>query len=129
MTMIFEKTSSYDLETTIERLKSYLSEVGFGVLWSLNFKDKLAEKGFPIEKDFWIFEACNPAKAQKVFSENPQVGYFLPCKVAVYDTDKGVKVGMPAPTALIGSLPGGETLQSLAAEVEDALKGVIERTV
>ena len=65
-------------------------------------------------------EACNPAKAKKVLEHNIEAGYFLPCKVVVYEKDDEVWMGMLKPTQLM-ILMEDDTLMDLAKEVEDDL--------
>ena len=127
MEIIYEKKSPHSLEETIKRLKLALSEVGFGVLWELNFKDKLAEKGFELEPNFYVFEVCNPSKAEKVLKEWLMAGYFLPCKMAAYEKVGEVYVGLPKPVDLITLVSNDDLLKSFAEEVEDALTEVIEK--
>ena len=56
-----------------------------------------------------------------------EVGYFLPCKVVVYEKDNSVFVGMLKPTMLI-DMVGKKDLQDIAEEVEEELKKAIDMT-
>jgi uncharacterized protein (DUF302 family) len=89
-------------EITITALQESLKEEKFGVLWQLDMKEKLNEKGVEFDQTYHILEVCNPVEVKRVLSENALVGYFLPCKIAVYEEDGTTKIGMPKPTALIG---------------------------
>ncbi|MBS7525982.1 DUF302 domain-containing protein [Fusibacter paucivorans] len=129
MNFIVEKKSPYDLKTTIERFKALLPSQGFGVLWELNFKDKLSEKGFELQDNFWVFEVCNPSKADKVLNEWIKTGYFLPCKMAAYEQDGEVFIGLPRPVELIALLTPDDLLRSYAEEVEMALTDIIDKVV
>ena len=66
LTNVYKVKSNYDLTESHERLIETLKQVGFGVLWELNFKDKLREKGLAYNEDFLVMEVCNPAKAKVV---------------------------------------------------------------
>jgi uncharacterized protein (DUF302 family) len=74
--------------------------------------------------NFKILEVCNPKQAKQVLEKNIEVGYFLPCKMVVYDDNNSVFIGMLKPTELIGMMDNSE-LSSIAAEVERELTAVI----
>lgn len=120
MEIQYKVQSSKTYADTIIALKEALSKEQFGVLWELNFKDKLQEKGLEFETNFNVMEACNPGKAKKVLDKNIEAGYFLPCKVVVYEKDNSVWMGMLKPTSLIGLLME-ESLMEIAKEVETSL--------
>lgn len=108
----------------IADLKVELSRVGFGVLWELSFRDKLAEKGLSFDEDFHVLEACNPHKAKEVLDTQIEIGFFLPCKLAVYTKEGQAYIGMPRPTLFMTMLDNAE-LMSAAREVEEALISAI----
>lgn len=114
-------------EKAVEALKKSLSNHRFGVLWELNFKDKLKEKGLDFDRNFKILEVCNPSQAKQVLEKHIEVGYFLPCKIVVYEDNGSVYIGMLKPTALIGMISDNE-LSNIAAEVEYELKAAIDDT-
>lgn len=111
----------------IAALEIHLKEEKFGVLWQLNMKEKLNQKGIDFAPNYYILEVCNPHEAKRVLSESPIVGYFLPCKIAVYEEEGRTRIGLPKPTALIGMV-GGENLQSIAEDVEQRLIACINRS-
>ncbi|GAA4850640.1 hypothetical protein GCM10023310_31560 [Paenibacillus vulneris] len=61
-----------------------------------------------------------------MLSENAVVGYFLPCKIAVYEEQGKTKIGLPKPTALIGMVDNG-VLQTIAEDVEKRLISCIDQ--
>ncbi len=54
-----------------------------------------------------------------------EVGYFLPCKVAVYEKEDDVYIGLLNPTVLIELLKD-DHLTMIAREVESTLKEVVD---
>lgn len=104
-----------------------LEEQKFSV-WKLNFKEKLHKKGINYDNEFMILEVCDPNKARNILSEHPDVCYFLPCKVAVYEVKGSVVIGMARPEALITAL-GYDDLDHIAAEMEEAIKNAIDHAV
>lgn len=116
------------IEEAITSLESQLKEESFGVLWQFNIKDKLREKGLEFDQAYHVLEVCNPHDAQEILTQNKMVGYFLPCKIVVYDDQGTTKVGMPKPTALIKQVDD-ETLAQKAKDVEDRLINCIDKIV
>lgn len=125
MDIKYEVKINKSFDDAVESLKKSLSENKFGVLWELNFKDKLREKGLEFDTNFKILEVCNPVQAKEVLSKNIEVGYFLPCKLVVYEKESSVYVGMMKPTQLMHML-NSEELMSIAVEVEEELKRAID---
>ncbi|PLR82195.1 hypothetical protein CVD25_08715 [Bacillus canaveralius] len=115
------------IDEAIRDLEESLKEEKFGVLWMFDIKEKLQEKGLDFRKNFKVLEVCNPHEAQRVLNENEMAGYFLPCKIVVYDNNGNTKIGMPKPTALISML-NDETLKKLAEDIENRLIGCIDKS-
>jgi uncharacterized protein (DUF302 family) len=64
--------------------------------------------------------------SEQSHSENVLAGYFLPCKIVVYEVDGKTKIGMPKPSAFINMLED-DVLAGIAADVEARLIGCINR--
>ncbi|WHX98772.1 DUF302 domain-containing protein [Neobacillus sp. DY30] len=122
-TVISEKT----IEGAIQSLEESLKEEKFGVLWMFDIKEKLQEKGLEFSKEYKVLEVCNPVEAQRVLIENEMAGYFLPCKMVVYEYDGKTKIGMPKPTALISML-NDEKMKNFAEDIENRLINVINKS-
>lgn len=113
-------TTNKDFDTAVMDLEKALAEHKFGVLWKLDIKEKLAEKGVDFNGQFKILEVCNPHKAKEALEANIKIGYFLPCKVVVYVEDAVTKLGAVKPSALGGMVEGGIP-QHLMEEVDEIL--------
>lgn len=108
------------IDEAIQALEESLGKEGFGVLWKFSITEKLREKGFDFPHPFVILEVCNPKEAARVLSENMLVGYFLPCKIVVYEENGTTKIGMPKPT-LFMDMVNDKALKSLAEDIEKRL--------
>ena len=128
MGVVYEKSTNKSLTEAISSLESNLKESGFGILWQLNFKDKLQEKGLEFKDDFVILEVCNPKQAKEVLEENIQIGYVLPCKMVVRREGDKTYIGMTSPEVLIGLFEGSD-LTEVAKKVEESLKNSIEASL
>jgi uncharacterized protein (DUF302 family) len=96
----------------------------FGVLATINLRQKLQEKGVPFERECLVFEVCNPHQAQKVLEDNIAIAAALPCRIAVYQEEGLTKIATIRPTALLGLFPNPE-LQPVAQEVEEAISRIM----
>ena len=128
MGLVYEKSTNKSLSEAISSLESNLKESGFGILWQLNFKDKLQEKGLELKDDFVVLEVCNPKQAKEVLEENIQIGYVLPCKMVVRREGDKTYIGMTSPEVLIGLFEGSD-LKEVAKKVEESLKNSIEASL
>ena len=114
------------IDKAIQSLEENLKKEKFGVQWQFNVKETLENKGFDLEKPFTVLEVCNPKEAQNVLSANQLIGYFLPCKIVVYeDNEVKTKIGMPKPSSLI-QMVEDESLQEVAKDIEDRLIACID---
>ncbi|QOS91212.1 DUF302 domain-containing protein [Peribacillus sp. JNUCC41] len=109
-------------------LEEKLKEEKFGVLWHFDIKETLQNKGFEFDQPYHVLEVCNPKEAQRVLSENQMVGYFLPCKIVVYEDGGKTKIGMPRPTSLI-EMVSDSSIKGFAQDIEDRLIACIDRVV
>lgn len=128
MDLYYEVETKMSFDEVINKLESALQSVGFGILWRLDFKDKLAEKGLAFDRRFMIFEACNPKMALEVLSKDIQAGYLLPCKLALYEEKDYLVLGLIKPTHLVGLLDNPD-LKGPAGEVEASLIDAINKVV
>ena len=128
MGVVYEKSTNKSLTEAISSLESNLKESGFGILWQLNFKDKLQEKGLEFKDDFVVLEVCNPKQAKEVLENNIHIGYVLPCKMVVRREGDKTYIGMTSPEVLIGLFEGSD-LKEVAKKVEESLKNSIEASL
>lgn len=128
MDIRYEKMTTKSFEEAVESVTNSLKERKFGVLWQLNFKDKMAEHDIDFPNNFMILEVCNPQKANEVLSAHIEVGYFLPCKVVVYEKDGQVFIGTAKPGMLI-NMTGYDDLDKVGSEVESILIESIDAAV
>ena len=126
--LVYEKSTNKSLTEALSSLESNLKESGFGMLWQLNFKDKLQEKGLEFKDDFVVLEVCNPKQAKEVLENNIHIGYVLPCKMVVRREGDKTYIGMTSPEVLIGLFEGSD-LKEVAKKVEESLKNSIEASL
>lgn len=128
MDLIYEKSTDKTFKEAVDSIVATLKEREFGVLWQLNFKEKLAEHNIDFENNFMILEVCNPHKANEVLTKHMEMGYFLPCKVVVYEKEGKVRIGTAKPEMLMGFM-GHDDLGHIAIEVESILTQAIDAAI
>lgn len=119
--VLTEKT----VDEAVQSLEETLQANKFGVLWQLDLPAKLHEKGVELDMQYRVLEVCNPHEAKRVLTQNPLVGYFLPCKVVVYQLEGKTHIGLPKPTALMNVLEDPALLE-IAKAVEATLKKAVD---
>ncbi|MFC4410744.1 DUF302 domain-containing protein [Chungangia koreensis] len=120
--------TSKTISEAISSVEENLKNNKFGVLWHLDLTAKLQEKGVnSYTTPYHILEVCNPVEAAKVLNVNPLVGYFLPCKIAVYEDEGETAIGLPKPSSLVSMLEN-EELKQIATQIEQTLIGVLDQS-
>ncbi|QCR32542.1 DUF302 domain-containing protein [Lysinibacillus sp. SGAir0095] len=116
------------IDEAIASIEQHLKENKFGILWQLDLTETLQKKGVDsYRKPYRILEVCNPVEAARVIEHNPLVGYFLPCKITVYEDEGKTKIGLAKPTAMIGLLNDAELI-SITKKIEKILIDVLEKS-
>ncbi len=103
-----------------------LKEKGFGILTRIDVKNTLKEKLGIETKPYVILGACNPPRAHKALSVEPNVGVLLPCNVVVYANDEGtLTVSAMNPTVAMEMINNGQ-IDQIAKEVESIMVEVLD---
>lgn len=122
----YSVTTDKTIDQAVEALEANLKTRKFGVLWKLDIAATLQEKGVDYKTPYRVLEVCNPQEANRVLTQNPLVGYFLPCKVVVYEGKDGkTTIGLPRPTTMMNIIDDPE-LASIAEGVENTLIASID---
>ena len=124
----------YSVETdkTLARLREDVPKAcaahKFGVLSVIDLREKMKEKGVAYDGECLIFEVCNPQKARLTLEANPEISTALPCRISAYSAKDGkTRLSTLRPGMLIG-LFGTAELKSVAAEVEETLKAIMNES-
>ena len=97
----------------------------FGVLGSIDLRQKLQEKGLVFDRECLVFEVCNPQAAKQVLDYNPAISAALPCRISIYQENGKTRLASILPTALLGMFPNPE-LQPVAEEVERTVVRIMQ---
>ena len=119
------KTLDDPFDSVMERTKQELQKEGFGVLTSIDIREKFKEKlGIDFRK-YVILGACNPPSAHQAITIEENIGLLLPCNVIVYEKDDKTVVSIIKPSVAMNMIQN-EQLLEVARKVEQKLKKVFE---
>lgn len=123
----YKRTVDGTLDGVEERVRSALSEEGFGILTEIDVKATLKEKLDVDFRPYKILGACNPPLAHRALSEETDIGLLLPCNVVVYEADEPGKTVVAAMDAVqqLG-VTGRADMEELATEVNQRLRRAID---
>src|SRR5699024_6424791 len=99
-----------------------------GVLWKFDIKETLEKKGFDFDQYYRVLEVCNPKEANDILEKNSLVGYFIPCKIVVYEDSNYAMIDIPRTTQMI-SMVEDEQVKDKAKNIEDRLIKCIDASV
>ncbi len=116
------------IDEAIVALGESLKARKFGILWDMDIPATLQSKGVDFSQPFRVLEVCNPVKAKEVLSQNSLVGYFLPCKIVVYNDHGTIKIGFPKPTIFMEALQDS-SLKEIAEEIEQTILAAIQEAM
>ncbi|MHB1921250.1 MAG: DUF302 domain-containing protein [Chitinophagaceae bacterium] len=115
-----------NFDDVIARVTEELKKEGFGIITEIDLKGKFKEKLGVDFRNYKILGACNPSIAYKAIQMEDKIGVMLPCNVLIQEHENGeVEVSAINPLGSIGVVQN-EQLQSLASQVSDQLKGIME---
>jgi uncharacterized protein (DUF302 family) len=117
----YTKTIDRAVEQAEERVRSALTNHGFGVLTRIDLTAKLKEKLGVDYKRYIILGACSPQNAYAAVRAEEDIGLLLPCNVIVYEKDGATAVSFVKPTVSMQMIDN-DTLRELAGEVERKLR-------
>lgn len=119
MTTIYKVQTDKSIFDAKNDLVNNLKTIGFGVLFELNFKDKVEEKGFKLANNFIMIDVCNPSTASEILTQNIEMGYILPCKVVIYENNDKRYVGLLKPTIMVDLI--SPEYRKIAQEIEEKM--------
>jgi uncharacterized protein (DUF302 family) len=121
----FRKELEAPFEPVVEQVTARLKEQGFGVLTTIDVREKFREKlGIDFRK-YVILGACRPASAHQALLAEEDIGLLLPCNVIVYEKDGKTVVAIIKPTVAMQTIDN-RALRQLAETIEAELRSVMD---
>lgn len=125
MTYYYSTTLDAPLEVVLEKVRSALSDQGFGIIQEIDMAKTLKEKIGADFRPYHILGACNPQLAYEALQFEDKVGTMLPCNVIVQQLPSGsFEVAAVDPVASMTAIEN-EKLKEAAQRVRDKLRAAI----
>ena len=122
----YQRTVSLSFDDVDNRIRASLKAIGFGVITEINVKDTMKEKLNKSFKKFKILGACNPPVAFEALSIENEIGLLLPCNVTIWENEDGSTTVSAIDAKKMLSITGLDTVEHLAAQVNDLLKKSVD---
>lgn len=119
----FTKELNDSVEEVIRRITEELKKEGFGILTTIDIKEKLKEKLNIDFKKYVILGACNPPAAHQAICAEENIGLMLPCNVIVYEKGSKTILSIIKPSVAMQMIDNND-LKQLAETIEAKLKNV-----
>jgi uncharacterized protein (DUF302 family) len=98
---------------------------GFRVSNVHNIAASLKKDGLDIPP-YATIEVCNSRLAAEVLKAEPRLGALMPCRIAVYRQGDRTVVSMVLPSRLMTLFPEKPAVKKAAAEVDRAMKAIVD---
>jgi uncharacterized protein (DUF302 family) len=125
MSSVYEKPVSGSIDEVGERLVRAVELHKYGVLGTIDLKEKMNGKGVEFEPACRVYEVCNPVKASEVLQHDMSVSTALPCRISIYEFGGQLRLATLKPTRILGVF-GHEELNQQALQVEQDLIAIID---
>jgi uncharacterized protein (DUF302 family) len=110
----------------VQRIRSALSDQGFGVLTEIDLSATMKKKLDKQLRPYVILGACHPPSAWDALQAEPAVGLLLPCNVVVtVDDDDHAVVGAIDPEAMF-TVVQAAGMQAVVDDVKKRLQAAID---
>ena len=122
----YSKDIQSDFESTENKVRKALMDIGFGVLTEINMKDAFKMKLVLDYKNYKILGACNPLLAHQALDSESMIGILMPCNILVIDNeDETTKIVFPSAKDLL-EITNNDNISKLADKVDDLLTSAFD---
>jgi uncharacterized protein (DUF302 family) len=119
----YERHIALGVEDTYGKLSHALKESGFLILSYVDVQHILESNFGDKFRKYYILNVCKPIAAKEIMGEDLKMGLFIPCKIAIYETEGGSQVSLLYVSALARDYLGRE---SVAGKYEEELVSIID---
>ena len=123
--MIYTVTSATPIKMIKDEMQAHAKEYKFGLLNTFAFKEILESKGFPIKKEIYLFELCNPLGAQQALLQIPSISVHLPCRISAYEEEGKTVLTTVDFEKVIKSIEADDELKALMSRLFADLKAIM----
>ena len=118
----YSKDLNSSFESTEDKVREALQNIGFGVLTEISIKDAFKSKLDLEYKNYKILGACNPSLAHEAINFDEMIGILMPCNILLIDNEDGTtKVVFPNAKSLL-DITDNQDLIDLSKNVDNLLE-------
>lgn len=126
MSYFINKKTDLGFEQAILNITEKLNEEGFGIMSTIDVKNKLNEKLGVEFRNYMILGACNPSYALRALQIEPFLGTMMPCNVVVQEWEVGsVEVASIDPLVALNVVENKDLIP-IAEDIREKLKRAID---
>lgn len=114
--LLISYKSDKNIDTIREELEKIAGDFQFSVLGNFPFKEMMLERGFPIEREIFVYSICQGKFASKVLTKSPHFSVSMPCSVSIYVEDDKTVIATQNMTDMITTIED-ESLRAEATEL------------
>jgi uncharacterized protein (DUF302 family) len=118
-------TVTQDFVTTVDKVRSALSEQGFGVITEIDMSATLKTK---LDVDIppqIILGACRPELAHRAIEANPSIAALLPCNVVVRTIDSATTAVEVFDPTFMANLATDNAIETVAHDASLRLRAML----
>ena len=118
----YSKDLNSSFESSEDKVREALQNIGFGVLTEISIKDAFKSKLDLEYKNYKILGACNPSLAHEAINFDEMIGILMPCNILLIDNEDGTtKVVFPNAKSLL-DITDNQDLIDLSKNVDSLLE-------
>ena len=118
----YSKDLNSSFESSENKVREALQNIGFGVLTEISIKDAFKSKLDLEYKNYKILGACNPSLAHEAINFDEMIGILMPCNILLIDNEDGTtKVVFPNAKTLL-DITDNQNLIDLSKNVDNLLE-------
>ena len=118
----YSKDLNSSFESTEDKVREALQNIGFGVLTEISIKDAFKSKLDIEYKNYKILGACNPPLAHEAINFDEMIGILMPCNILLIDNEDGTtKVVFPNAKSFL-DITDNQDLIDLSKNVDSLLE-------
>ncbi len=129
--MIVTKQSNLSVDEAVKKIEEEAPKYGWSVPHKYDMDSTLSEKGYKGLRKVKILSLCKPEYAYTILSRerDRKMAAAMPCRIAVYEDDRGRVFVSEMNIRLMGKMFGGvvgDVMSKVAKEEEFILKGIVK---
>ena len=125
--MGLKRETKLTFDQALAAVPEALKSEGFGIITEVDISQTLKNKIGVDFRRYKVLGACNPHFAHEALTSDIDIGFMLPCNVAVYEADDGHAVVSAVNPAVAMANHESPAMVALAAKVSERLTQALSK--